>query len=182
VGEEQVVRLTAKHGQAPGTPHPSAGPRWPDWRADYPDNAPGGHPYLLVTLRMTAPGGRYWQQHRLVENHRLRERLVTVLGALPMSHSLLQEPHGGQHCRFSDRDVRIWHEPDSERWPNTLFRRLAEEDGPRRGLGEVSITLRLQTQDGHLAEASRTVDECNIRADGRLLVAQLPADALSRDP
>ncbi|MFE7774902.1 hypothetical protein ACFU5O_13535 [Streptomyces sp. NPDC057445] len=179
MGDEQVVHLAGRHRQGSATPDTSAGlPRWPEWRADYPTVSPDGHPFLMVTLRMTAPSGRHWQQHRLVENHRLRERLAPILGALPMSHSLLQEPHGGQHCRYSDRTLQMWQETDPARWPNTLYRQLAEEDGPRQGLGEVTVTLHLETRDGHISEASRTISECNIRADGRLLLAQLPQHSL----
>ncbi|MFE3323455.1 hypothetical protein [Streptomyces sp. NPDC059176] len=147
---------------------------WPAWRDDYPTTAPGGEPYLLATLRMTVPAGRYWQQHRLVENDRLHQRLGPLLGTLPMNHSLLQEPHGGQPCRYTDRALSMRTESDPDRWPNTLFRQHALADGPRLGLGEVTLTLRLQTRAGDVHEVSRTVNECNIRADGRLLLTQIP--------
>ncbi|AWI32481.1 hypothetical protein E3E14_22075 [Streptomyces sp. ICN441] len=139
-----------------------------------------GHSFLLVTLRMTVPSGRKWQQYRFIENHDLRSRLVPLLGTLPLSHSLLQEPHGGQPCRFSDPAVRLWQDDDSDRWPNTLYRSFAEADGPRRGLGEVTVTLRLHSRGGSVREVSRTVNECNVRADGQLLRTQVP-DVLPLD-
>ncbi|MEV0961713.1 hypothetical protein AB0J25_03690 [Streptomyces sp. NPDC049910] len=147
---------------------------WPQWRQDSPELSSGGHPFLLVTLRMTVPSGRTWQQYRFIENHDLRSRLVPLLGTLPLSHSLLQEPHGGQPCRFSDPAVRLWQDDDSDRWPNTLYRSFAEADGARRGLGEVTVTLRLHSRNGFVREVSRTVSECNVRADGQLLRTQVP--------
>ncbi|MFJ6947975.1 hypothetical protein ACISU4_25565 [Streptomyces wuyuanensis] len=153
---------------------------WPQWRQDSPVSSSGGHPFLLVTLRMTVPGGRKWQQYRFIENHDLRTRLVPLLGTLPLSHSLLQEPHGGQPCRFSDPAVRIWQDDDSDRWPNTLYRSFTEADGPRRGLGEVTVTLRLHGRSGFVREVSRTINECNVRADGQLLRTQVP-DVLPLD-
>ncbi|MFI1470201.1 hypothetical protein [Streptomyces wuyuanensis] len=153
---------------------------WPQWRQDSPELSSGGHPFLLVTLRMTVPSGRKWQQYRFIENHGLRARLVPLLGTLPLSHSLLQEPHGGQPCRFSDPTVRIWQDDDSDRWPNTLYRSFTEADGPRPGLGEVTVTLRLHGRSGFVREVSRTINECNVRADGQLLRTQVP-DVLPLD-
>ncbi|MFD9975749.1 hypothetical protein ACFWZR_15875 [Streptomyces sp. NPDC059017] len=153
---------------------------WPHWRPDSPESSSGGHPFLLVTLRMTVPGGRQWQQYRFVENQDLRSRLVPLLGTLPLSHSLLQEPHGGQPCRFSDPAVRLWRDDDADRWPNSLYRSFAEMDGPRRGLGEVTVTLRLHSRSGVVREVSRTINECNVRADGLLLRTQVP-DVLPLD-
>ncbi|MFF9868252.1 hypothetical protein ACF1G0_23110 [Streptomyces sp. NPDC013953] len=157
---------------APG--HDPVAPAWPVWRPDYPRHAPSREPYLLAALRMTAPSGRVWQQHRLIENANLRVRLVPLLGTLPLSHSLLQEPHGGQPCRFLHSELRIWRDPDPDRWPNTLYRQFVEDDGFRRGLGEITLTLRLLTPEGHRFVCSRTISECNIRADGRLLLTQVP--------
>lgn len=150
---------------------------WPGWRDDYPTTAPGGEPYLLAALRMTVPAGRHWQQHRLVENDQLQRRLGPLLGTLPMKHSLLQEPHGGQPCRYTDRDLNMRAESDPDRWPNTLFRQHALTDGARPGLGEVTLILRLETRAGDVHEVSRTINECNIRADGRLLLTQIPPTA-----
>lgn len=153
---------------------------WPQWRPDSPESSSDGHPFLLVTLRMTVPAGRKWQQYRFIENRELRSRLVPLLGTLPLSHSLLQEPHGGQPCRFSDPAVRLWQDDDSSRWPNTLYRSFTEADGPRRGLGEVTVTLRLHSRTGFVREVSRTINECNVRADGQLLRTQVP-DVLPLD-
>lgn len=149
-------------------------PGWPTWQDDFPVTAPGGHAYVLAALRMTVPAGRHSQQERLVENYRLRERLAPLFSSLPTGHSLLQEPHGGQHCRSGGDGPRLWQDTDPDRWPNTLYRRLVEEDGERQGLGEVTMTLFLRTRGGHSTEISRTIRECNIRADGRLLLTQLP--------
>ncbi|MFD0428185.1 hypothetical protein ACFQ60_08510 [Streptomyces zhihengii] len=93
--DDQVLRPAGRE-HVPGSAHPLP-PRavaWPQWREDYPVNSPSGHAYVLAALRMTVPSGRSWQQHRLVENDALRTRLAPLFGALPMSHSLLQEPHG----------------------------------------------------------------------------------------
>lgn len=176
VETEHGVHLTSQKGPLPEPSPPVSS--WPVWRADFPVTAPDGHPYLLATVRMTVPSGRHWQRHRLVENHDLHTRLVPLLGVLPLSHSFLQEPHGGQKCRFHDPAVKVWQDSDPDRWPHTLYRRFAAEDGHRQGLGEVTVTLRLETQDGHVQQAARTVSECNVRADGRLILAQLPHDAL----
>jgi hypothetical protein len=155
--------------------HPGRTPAWPQWQDAYPVTAPGGHPYVLATLRMTAPGGRHWQQHRLVEDDDLPSRLGPLFSTVPVSHSLLQEPHGGQHCRFSTDGPRLWQDDDPDRWPNTLYRQLTEQDGPRRGLGEVTVTMRLASRDGLTTrQISRTISECNVRADARLLLAQVP--------
>ncbi|MEU1278008.1 hypothetical protein [Streptomyces sp. NPDC005805] len=174
--DDQVVRLP-RRGPDAAAPHPGAtqaGPVWPQWREDHPAVSGEGLPYVLAALRMTVPAGRSWQQRRLVENDRLRTRLVPLFGALPMSHSLLQEPHGGQHCRYSDRALRLWQDADPDRWPNTLYRDFAEADGPRTGLGELTVTLRLETRDGQVSLTERTIAECNVRADGRLLLTQVP--------
>ncbi len=170
-----------------GRPARAAGPRgrgasegggWPRWREDHPETSFDGLPFVLATVRMTVPAGRRWQQHRLVENDRLRTRLIPLLGALPMSHSLLQEPHGGQHCRYGAGGPMLWQDTDPGRWPNTLYRQFQETDGPRSGLGELRVTLRLETRDGLVSTAERTIAECNVRADGRLLLVQVP-DRLS---
>lgn len=174
-----MARLSERgHGPAKGQPEPSSAVGWPQWQDDFPVTAPGGHPYVLAALRMSVLNGRHRQQHRLVENDRLPVRLAPLFSALPVSHSLLQEPHGGQHCRFSSDGPRIWRDSDPDRWPNTLYRRLAAEDGPREGIGEVTVTLHLRTRDGHSAQFSRIISECNVRSDGRLILTQLP-DRLS---
>lgn len=147
---------------------------WPEWRDEYPVTAPGGRPYVLAALRMTVPAGRHRQQHRLVENVDLPSRLGPLFSTVPVSHSLLQEPHGGQHCRFSTTGPRLWQDSDPGRWPNTLYRQFEEQDGPRPGLGEVTMTLRLRSRDGVTVQVARTISECNVRADARLLLAQLP--------
>jgi hypothetical protein len=147
---------------------------WPQWQDEYPVMAPGGHPYVLAALRMTVSGNRHRQQQRLVENDDLRARLGPLFSTVPVSHSLLQEPHGGQHCRFSTDGPRLWQDTDPDRWPNTLYRQLEQQDGPRRGLGEVTVTLRLLTRNGLTLEVCRTISECNVRADARLLLVQLP--------
>ncbi|MGW8990839.1 hypothetical protein ACWGRF_13055 [Streptomyces zhihengii] len=173
--DDQVLRPAGRE-HVPGSAHPLP-PRavaWPQWREDHPVNSPSGHAYVLAALRMTVPSGRSWQQHRLVENDALRTRLAPLFGALPMSHSLLQEPHGGQHCRHSADGPRIWHDTDPDRWPNTLYRTLAEADGPRSGLGEITVRLRLTARDGALGTAERVIAECNVRSDGRLLLTQVP--------
>jgi hypothetical protein len=154
---------------------PRRTPAWPQWQDAYPVTAPGGHPYVLAALRMTVPGGRYWQQHRLVEDDDLPSRLGPLFSTVPVSHSLLQEPHGGQHCRFSTDGPRLWQDDDPDRWPNTLYRQLAQQDGPRPGLGEVTVTMRLASRDGLTTrQVSRTISECNVREDARLLLAQVP--------
>ncbi|MEE1752854.1 hypothetical protein [Streptomyces sp. SP18CS02] len=169
--------------EASGPSHPkvsaipsasSSAPVWPAWLPDYPRHSPQQEPYVLAALRMSAPTGRSWQRQRLVENTDLRTRLAPLLGTLPISHSLLQEPHGGQLCRFHHPTVRIWQDPDPDRWPSTLYRQFVRTDGPRQGLGEVTLTLRLQLPEGHTAQFSRTLSECNIRADGLILLTQIP--------
>lgn len=147
---------------------------WPQWRDDHPVTAPGGRPYLLAALRMTVPAGRHRQQYRLVENVDLPARLGPLFSTVPVSHSLLQEPHGGRRCRFSTTGPRLWQDSDPGRWPNTLYRQFEEQDGPRQGLGEVTMTLRLRSRDGVTVQVERTMSECNVRADARLLLAQLP--------
>ncbi|GGW52230.1 hypothetical protein [Streptomyces xantholiticus] len=162
--DDRVVPLTG------GTQDP-----WPEWRHEYPLTAPDGHPYVLAAVRMTVPANRHWQQHRLVENVDLPVRLGPLFSTVPVSHSLLQEPHGGQHCRFSTTTgLRLWQDSDPDRWPNTLYRRFEQQDGPRRGLGEVTVTLRLRSRDGVTLQVVRTISECNVRADARLVLAQLP--------
>jgi hypothetical protein len=38
----------------------------------------------------------------------------------------------------------------------------------------VTVTLRLLTRNGLTLEVCRTISECNVRADARLLLVQLP--------
>lgn len=184
VENEHVVHLAGRGGQRPDPARrlPADGASWPRWRGDEPLIAPNGQSYLLAALRMTVASGRYWQRHRLVENERLHIRLAPLLGTLPLSHSFLQEPHGGRPCRFHDPSLSVWQDTDPEHWPNTLYRRLAAEDGPRPGLGEVTVALRLETRSGYTHEEQRIVSECNLRADGRLLMAQLPHQRLPDSP
>lgn len=174
------MRLTGKDSQEPdhGGPLPVPVSPWPKWRGDEPVTAPDGHPYLLATLRMSVTSGRTWQRHRLIENDQLRTRLTPLLGTLPLSHSYLQEPHGGHTCRFSEPSLTMWQDTDPDHWPNTLYRQLTAEDGPRQGLGEVTVTLRLEPRGGEACQVERVISECNVRADGRLLVAQLGHDRL----
>ncbi|MFF3689562.1 hypothetical protein [Streptomyces sp. NPDC002187] len=171
-----------RQDQGPTGPLPAeaGGAGWPRWRGDEPVTAPDGHPYLLAAVRMTVPAGRMWQRHRLVENEQLHTRLVPLLGSLPLSHSLLQEPHGGLPCRFHDRTLALWQDPDPGHWPNTLYHLYTEQDGPRLGIGEVTVTLRLETRTGELHQHRRTVSECNVRADARLILTQLPHHHLPR--
>ncbi|MGW7287164.1 hypothetical protein ACWGH4_16905 [Streptomyces sp. NPDC054847] len=174
VDNDHVVPLRGSTHRPGGLPaaHPPAS--WPHWQDEYPVMAPGGHPYVLAALRMAVSGNRHWQQQRLVENDDLRVRLGPLFSTVPVSHSLLQEPHGGQHCRFSTDGPRLWQDTDPDRWPNTLYRQLEQQDGPRQGLGEVTVALRLLTRSGLTVEVRRTVSECNVRADARLLLVQLP--------
>lgn len=175
-----VQRLTSNDGQEPDDTGslPNSAPPWPVWRGDEPLAGSGGVPYLSATLRMRVASGRSWQCRRLIENAELRTRLRPLLRTLPVSHSCLQEPHGGLPCRFSDKDIEVWQDTNPDRWPNSLYRRFAEEDGPRPGWGDVAITLRLETRAGLVHQLTRTIGECNVRADGALLIAQLSHDEL----
>ncbi|GGT56659.1 hypothetical protein GCM10010271_70540 [Streptomyces kurssanovii] len=174
VDNDHVVPLTGSTHRPGALPAAHLPASWPQWQDEYPVMAPGGHPYVLAALRMEVAGNRHRQQLRLVENDDLRARLVPLFSTVPVSHSLLQEPHGGQHCRFSTDGPRLWQDTDPDRWPNTLYRQLEQQDGPRRGLGEVTVALRLLTRSGLTLEVRRTISECNVRADARLLLVQLP--------
>ncbi len=165
-----------------GGPLPEDCAPWPSWRDDDPLTGSEGRPYVLAVLRMSVAGGRFWQCRRLIENDRLRTRVGPLLRTLPLSHSYLQEPHGGRPCRFSEAGVTMWKDTDPDHWPNTLYRRFAEEDGPRQGLGEVTVALRLETRTGLVHQVERIVSECNVRADGGLLIAQLAHDELPATP
>ncbi|MFJ5637602.1 hypothetical protein ACIQF5_33830 [Streptomyces goshikiensis] len=161
---------------------PRAGPEartlttWPGWLPGHARSGPRG-PYLVAGVRLWVPTGRTFFAYGLVEEQNIRAGLSHLSAGVPGTHSGLQEPHGGHPCAFTHEYLRLWQDD-----PITLrqWAEISRRDGPREGLGEVTIAVRTLSQEGALQHEEVDALECNLRSDIAGLLERFPARSASR--
>lgn len=154
-----------------GSPLPFTGgiAHWPLRLRQHPATGPNGRPYFLLLIRMEVPAGRSREDTVLVENHAPRAHISNSM-TFGYVHSRLQEPHGGQPCRNAgEYSCSISTEEVS------LYRQFEAADGPRDGVGEVTVTVRVEDRSGRpVLDLKRTFSECNLLRDVRSLLPLIP--------
>ena len=136
------------------------------------NRGPFGGIYLNGLVSLTAPSGRVKSWPTLVEDGAVRALLSNSLTFVDR-HSYLQEPHGGDECAMPANYSRN-SAPDA--YPNPLWRRLADEDGPRSGRGLLDACIRVTAVGGRFLEVRRTITECNVRDDMQRMLLELPEE------
>ncbi|WP_394426492.1 hypothetical protein [Streptomyces sp. SGAir0957] len=163
-----VVRFRPREG-APLPVFPSGITHWPLRLRQHPATGPNGRPYFLLLIRMEVPSGRFREDTVLVEDHAPRAHISNSM-TFGRIHSRLQEPHGGQPCGYAGG-----HTCPISREEARLYRQFATEDGPRDGLGEVRVTVRVEDRSGRaVLDLQRTFPECNLLRDVRSLLPLIP--------
>ncbi|MGW1158865.1 hypothetical protein ACWD48_11695 [Streptomyces sp. NPDC002519] len=142
---------------------------WPLRLRQHPATGPNGRPYFLLLIRMEVPSGRSREDTVLVEDHAPRAHISNSM-TFGHIHSRLQEPHGGQSCGYAgERSCSISAE-DAR-----LYGQFVAEDGPRDGIGEVTVTVRVEDRSGKpVLDLKRTFCECNLLRDVRSLLPLIP--------
>ncbi|OKI41817.1 hypothetical protein A6A28_24905 [Streptomyces sp. CB03578] len=117
------------------------------------------------------PTGRTFFAYGLVEEQNIRAGLSHLSAGVPGTHSGLQEPYGGRPCAFKHEYLRLWQDD-----PITLrqWAEMSRRDGPREGLGEVTIAVRTLSQAGAVQQEEVDAPECNLRSDIAGLLERFP--------
>ncbi|MFD3557939.1 hypothetical protein ACFWWA_38455 [Streptomyces goshikiensis] len=157
---------------------PRAGPEprtlttWPGWLSSQARSGPRGL-YLVAGVRLWVPTGRTFFAYGLVEEQNVRAGLSHLSAGVPGTHSGLQEPHGGRPCAFTHEYLRLWQDD-----PITLrqWAEMAARDGPREGLGPVTIAVRTLSQEGAVQHEEADVRECNLHSEIAGLLKRFPGE------
>lgn len=142
---------------------------WPAWLRQHTPTGSHGRPNLLLVIRMEVPCGRANERACLVEDHAPRSHISNSM-TFAHVHSMLQEPHGGQPCAFVDQLPYTDSGTDAR-----LYGQYLTKDGPREGIGEVTVTVRVESRSGApVLDLRRTFPECNLIRDVRSLLPEIP--------
>ncbi|MET9393808.1 hypothetical protein ABZY20_25925 [Streptomyces sp. NPDC006624] len=163
-----VLRFRPREG-APLPAVRSGIAHWPLQLRQHAPVGPNGRPYFLLSIRMEVPSGRSREHTVLVEDHAPRAHISNSM-TFGHIHSRLQEPHGGQPCAYAGE-----HSLPTCAEEARLYGQFAAEDGPRDGLGEVTVTVRVENRSGTpVLDLKRTFSECNLLRDVRSLLPLIP--------
>ncbi|MBV9023982.1 MAG: Ig-like domain-containing protein [Streptomycetaceae bacterium] len=142
---------------------------WPLRLRQHSEVGPHGRPYFLLLIRMEVPAGRSREDTVLVEDYAPRSHISNSM-TFGHVHSRLQEPHGGHPCQYAGE-----HSCPVGAEEARLYRQFVAEDGPRDGVGEVTVTVRVEDRSGQpVLDLKHTFSECNLLRDVRSLLPLIP--------